>query len=526
MSKSLKNSFIKGALILAIANIITKIIGAFFKIPLANLIGDDGMGIFNSAYQIYIFMFIIATSGFPVAISKMVAENVARNNTHEVKKIFRISLIVLLIIGGIGTSVMFFASSWLASTLSNSRASYAILGIAPAVVYVAVMSAFRGYFQGMQNMTPTAISGVLEALGKLLIGYILAKSLMPSGVEFAAAGAVYGVVCGAAAGMIVLFITYLFRKRERIMGHARPSSSIFKELLFLTVPITLSACISSITSLIDTFTIQNRLQQIVGVTETAASSLYGAYSGFVIPIFQLPVTVIQPLAICLVPAIASAIAQNHKNNAKVVVENCLRFTFILGLACTIGFAITANGILRTIYTSPSDITVTLLQILAPSTLFISLLQVTTGTLQAYGKTKLPVIYMAIGGAVKLILNYTLIPVYGITIVPIATDICYFIIISLSLVSVFRVAELAPRWNALVLRPLMANIVLAIVAFGIQSILISNAFPLKGATILTIIAAAFAYFISIFAFKAITAEDIYMLPHGEKILPVLKKLRLV
>ena len=178
MSSDKKQAFMKGALILMIANIIVKVIGAAFKIPLTYLLGEEGMALFSTSYTMYTWFFIIATAGIPVAISRMISEARTKENYKEVKRIFSVSSRLLICIGVVGTIVLYFGSSWLAKQLGNRDASLGIKAISPALFFVALMSAYRGYFQGHQDMLPTALSEVSEALGKLVIGFLAAYFLI------------------------------------------------------------------------------------------------------------------------------------------------------------------------------------------------------------------------------------------------------------------------------------------------------------------------------------------------------------
>ena len=207
MSNKENRAFVKGALILMIANIAVKIIGALFKIPLNYLIGDDGMGYFGSAYTVYNWLFIVATAGFPVAISKMVSESRAKGNYKEAQNIFSVSFKLLLFIGIMGCALLYFGAEKCAGIMANDGAALGIKALAPAILFVSVMSVYRGYFQGRQNMLPTAVSEVCEALGKLIVGYIGASVLLKYGLEYASAGAVAGVSAGGFFAMAALVFT-------------------------------------------------------------------------------------------------------------------------------------------------------------------------------------------------------------------------------------------------------------------------------------------------------------------------------
>ena len=212
MSK--KQSFMKGAFILIVANLIVKIIGAAFKIPLTYLLDEDGMALFTTSYTMYTWLFVIATAGLPVAISRMISESRAKSNFGEVKKILRVSLMLLGVIGVAGTLILFFGAEFFAKILGNPDAKLGIMAIAPAMLFVSGMSAFRGFFQGHQDMYPTAASEVSEAVGKLIVGYLGAYYLIKYSVTYAAAGAVFGVAVGGFMGFIILALVYAKKKKS------------------------------------------------------------------------------------------------------------------------------------------------------------------------------------------------------------------------------------------------------------------------------------------------------------------------
>jgi stage V sporulation protein B len=199
-----KHSLLKGTLILSIAGVIVKVIGAVYRIPLANIITSEGMGYYGSAYPIYGFLIAISTTGLPTAISKLVSEKMALGQTAEAHRVFRVSFVTLFAVGLVSSTALFAASKYLVNAIQNPKAYYSMIAVAPALFFVPLMSAFRGYFQGLQNMVPTALSQVFEQLGRVIVGFVLAIVLLPKGLEYAAAGASFGASSGAVAGLIVI----------------------------------------------------------------------------------------------------------------------------------------------------------------------------------------------------------------------------------------------------------------------------------------------------------------------------------
>ncbi|MBE7040034.1 MAG: hypothetical protein E7398_04845 [Ruminococcaceae bacterium] len=579
-----KQTYLEGALTLIIANLVVKVIGALFKIPLANILKEEGMALFSTAYNFYTVLFVIATAGLPVAVSKMVSESLARKNNKEVDRIFKAAVSLLSILGIIGALILFIGAKGFASVTGSSGSYLGIIAISPAIFFVSVLSAFRGYFQGMSNMVPTAFSEVIEALGKLLVGLFLAYILMPTGIVNAASGAVLGVTSGVFLAAVFMAGAYILNKRKTKSAFlssdiaARSTKEIFISLLKIAVPITIGAAVSSVTNVIDMVMIRQRLQTIMvtpemfktlteyygltpdvvtigkNIVEKPSEILYGAYSGFAVPLFNLPPTIVTALSMSIVPAISSAFAIRNYTEAKKLTESTVRITTLFSLPCAVGLSVLSAPILLVIYNNVRS--ENMLFILAYAVIFVCLVSVTTATLQATGNVMTPVYNMLAGGVVKIITNYFMVGAHDLNIggAPISTLLCYMTIATLNLIAVRKV--LSARFNVTdnILKPLISAAVMGIVAFfgynlianlvgapqfnlGLTLCFIKDAAPitpvqgdLRAKTIIalggSIILAVIVYVIMIFLLKAIKKDDIYMMPKGEKLAKLLTKCKLI
>ena len=551
MAKNKKQSFVQGALILVVAALMVKFIGFFFKIPLTFLIDDDGMGLFNSAYQIYTVMFIVATAGFPTAISKMVAESLALDRKLEAERIFKVAIIILGIIGIVGSLFLYLGAEMTSGWIKNTRALQAIKAISPAVLCVAFMAVFRGYFQGRQNMYPTAISEVAEALGKLLFGYLFAWLFIGHSVEKAAAGAVFGVSMGAFLGFLTLLIIYIYHnknKEKNFSGEVTDSySSITKKLIRIAVPITIGASVSSLTNLADMFTVMRRLQDItiltpdflekyhtvisavknfdgVSMNEQLANSLYGMYSTKAVTLFNFPLTLVVALGMSIVPVIAGTLAKNDKEGARSAVSTVLKLTMVFAIPCAIGVYVLAEPILMVIF--HDSLAATLLQKLAVSIIFVSLLQITTSILQSYGRTVVPVVNMIIGGIVKVVVNYNLVAIPEVNIegAPIGTMTCYCIVMILNMIWIVKETKFKINILDYIFKPLLSGALMGIVTYFVYNSLsgISNIVALG----CSVVVAVAVYFMLMIVLRAFNENDITMLPKGDKILKIFRKFHLI
>ncbi len=580
MKEIKKQSFMEGAAVLVVAHLVVKVIGACFKIPLANILQETGMAYFTRAYNLYAALFVMATAGLPVAVSKMVSESLAKQNFAESKKILKAAVALLTIIGAIGTCVLFFGARSFAVGAFNSPGSYlSIIAISPAILFISILSAFRGYFQGHSNMVPTAYSEVLEAVSKLVIGLLGAYFLMSVSSEVAAAGAISGVTLGGLLALLLLVFFYLKNKNGAPLTNATEASSskkIFVRLLTIAIPITIGAAVMSLTNVIDTFMISNRLSAITidenifktlteffgvsadkvrigeNISSGAADVMYGSYSGYAMSLFNLPPSIVTSISMSIVPAISAALAIKNHTQAKLLTESSIRITTMFALPCAIGMSVLSAPILIALYNnSRAQDTLALLSL---AIIFVCIVSVTTAILQAAGHVFIPVRNMLIGGAFKIVSNYILIAIPEINIggAPISTFCCYLIIASLNIISIIKIIK--PKFNLkdFVVKPLVSAVIMGVVVYVVYNLaalvlgcpevslkvnfltLTAPVTPVLSAVRLkTIIAlgisiliGVIAYFISMCVTRAFFEEDIKILPKGNKIASFMKKYKLL
>ena len=521
----------KGALILMMANILVKVIGAVFKIPLTYVLDKEGMGLFSSSYNMYAWMFVVATAGFPVAISRMVSESKAKGNHTEVKKILRGSLILMSIIGIVGTLILYFGAKPFSDIMQNPEAAPGIEAVAPAIFFVAIMSVFRGYFQGNQDMMPTAASEVIEAIGKLVVGYSLAVVFLPKGLPLASAGAVSGVTVGAFLGALLLVILY-FAKKKKVgsepvytdFSTPRSTKRIVVDLAKIAIPITIGASVFSLTSVIDMIMIMRRLQMSAMFSYDQAKILWGSYSGYATPLFNMPPTVITAISISIVPAIAAAVTKGDRVFAQKTAKTAVKITTLFALPCAVGMSVLAGPILMLVY--HDSFAESSLTILSLAIVFVSLVMVTNAMLQAVGRENIPVRNMIVGGIIKIVVNYTLVgmPEININGAPIGSNLCYITILFMNIYSIKK--EIGVKFGIVqtVVKPVLSVAVMALVALFVYS---GTAF--LGNTLATVLSIGFAgvsYLIMLFVLGAISKDDMEMIPRSEKLVPLMEKFKLI
>ncbi len=438
--------FFKGAAILIICNLIGKVLGAVYRIPLARIIGGVGMGQYQLVFPLYCLILTISTSGIPIAISKLVSEYNAGGRFKDSKKLLKISLIWLTGISILGAAVIIFGAKLISGLQGNPDAYVCYYGIAPAIVFVGLLSAFRGYFQGNLLMFPTAISSLIEQLVKMVLGLYFATKLSVFGVQYAVLGALAGISISEFVSCLFLIICYFaiskIRKRQSV-DDSYTNKFLTKRLFSLSVPITLGGLISPITSIVDSLLVVNLLM-FTGLSSVSATMLLGIQAGVVEPLINLPVVIAVSISTVLLPNLSSLSAkskiegENADDKIKNLIEKSYQVTLSISLAFAICFIIFGNQILNFLFGgsfTPDELLIAtkLLFIGSINVVLLSLVQVTAGALQALNHPKVPVKAMLIGCGVKIALNAALISIKGIGIMGavIAGAVCYFIVLCIN-----------------------------------------------------------------------------------------------
>lgn len=522
------NTFFGGAAILAISIAIVKVIGALYKIPLGRILGDVGFGHFNNAYAIYNLLLMVSTAGLPVAMSKTISEANALNRRNQVDRVFRVCLVTFVILGTISSLVMFLFAQDLANLQGDSLAAPAVRVMALSCFFVCAMSAYRGYAQGHSDMVPTAVSQVLEALTKLLVGLALAWYILYLGFgsEYSAAGAIGGVTVSGLVSLVYLMILHHRRGRRRSLAPTddKPESAgrILKTLLAIAIPITLSSSVVPITTYLDTVQVQNLLQSALGYTEELAVSLYGCYQKAV-TIYNLPAAFMVSLTACIVPAVSAALTQKDTIGAGKIAESALRVGALLALPAGVGLAVLSAPIIQMLYPETNqEVASHCLFVLGIASVFVCMMLLCNAILQANGRAGLPIWFIAIGSAVKLLVNFMLvqIPAVGIKGAPMGTLVCFVLVAVLELIAIKRVTPHPPRYLRVFVKPTIAAVLMgaaAWAAYGLLSTHLSNALAVVGA----IVIACLVYAVLVLALRIVSREDLSLMPKGDKIAKLLR-----
>ena len=534
-----RESFLKGALILSLAGVIVKIMGAFFRIPLSNLIGSIGMGYYQVVYPIYTLFLTLAVAGFPTALAKLVSEQRAVGDFKGANKTFRISYTVLFITGLISFSIFFFGAEFISTViLKNSGAYAAMVAISPALLFVPLMSSYRGYFQGRRDMTKIAVSQVIEQFFRVSLGLFLGYMLMKSyGPEMGAAGGVLGAAIGGFASAAFLIYIYLRNTKERKAEIAHSShiktestGTILKKLLYVAIPITIGACVMPLVNMVDSVIVVRRLQ-VAGFDIDMANSLLGQLSGMAIPIVNLPVVIDQAIGMSLVPSISEAYALNQINRARKEAKTGLKTILLVVLPCTFGLAALATPIMSLLFpsieaTGPASLG-TLLFVVAPSAIFLGLVYAQNGILQGMGKPMVPVMALLVGMLFKVVISYTLTGIASVNIIGsgIGTVSAYAVASIIEFIYIKKHMQLKLSPKEFIIKPLLTVITMFVVvklSYGVTVGFLGNAL----ATLISISIGGVVYGLVLVGIGGITKEELMSMPKGEKIYSILRKFKLM
>ena len=523
---------------LTAALFVVKRIGFIYKIPLFNMIGGTGWGYYNDAYQVYSLMFVISTAGIPVAIAKLVSESNAVGRIHEPKKILSLALKAFSVVGLVGMLVLiFFAKLFAQYVVKTPESAISIIAIAPAVFFVSLGAAFKGYFQGYKNMAPTAIYQIIESLTKLL-GLVIVFVLIGMGYgdnpKLLSCGAVIGVTLGSLASATFMFIRFYFGKEQidttvENPVASRKNSVLFRAMIKIAVPVTLSSSVMSITSLLDMVLVKNSLIAS-GLSAAQSNMIYGSYSGCCYSLFNLPPTITQTIGISVLPFLSALFSTGKKNEAYKNMDSSMRIVSLIAAPCAVGMSVFSKPILSLLYSGKPDevaIAAPAFTILALGIYLVAMVYPTNLFLQACGKVNVPLITMLAGAVLKIIINCTLVAVPSIRIngAPFGTLACYGAILAGNLFMLYKVQKYKPEFISVFLKPIIASALSVGGAYGIYTIIL-RVFPDKLATLIGICAAALLYVIIIFAIKALNRYDVLLLPKGQKICGVLERKGLI
>jgi len=539
-------SFVKGAAILGAAAFISKLLGVFYRIPYQNMTGDEGLYIYQQVYPLYSTLLVLATAGFPIAVSKLVSERLALGDTYGAKRVFRLSSTVLTATGVFFFCILFFGAEIIAEWMGNpDMLTLPIKSVSFALLIVPTMSVMRGYFQGHQNMVPTAVSQVTEQFVRVFTIIVAAYWVMSVGMDLVDAGA--GAVFGAVTGALAAFVTLLFYWRrsqsmqrelaatatvDRAAYERESNATVVKRILYYAIPICFGSLVLPLLGLVDSFTVANLLERIQGLNSLEAAALKGVYDRGQ-PLIQFSAFFATALSLAIVPAVSEALAKGQHALVALRAEIALRITFLFGLPASVGLAVIAEPTNILLYENGRGSFA--LAVLAFTTVFSTLGVTSSGILQGLGLVLLPARNLFVGVLVKLLFNLVLIGPLGIVGAAIATVAAYTVSTALNLWAIVRRIKPNIYWREFLLKPMLAALLMAASVFAVMA---GVRFALEGAlgslrlamlvTVITSVATGVVvYTLLLFRSGAISREDLQSVPRlNRKLSPWLEKFRLL
>lgn len=508
-------SIVAGMTVLGLAGIICKLVGVLFSIPLTWLIGADGLGVFQAVFPTYNLLLTVSSAGLPVAVSRLVSHCLAKDDPRNARRVFRAATWLLTALGCICTLLMLAGSDVLAAHVNQAESKLGFQVIAPCVMIVCMLSAFRGFIQGQQNMTPTAISQLIEQVGKVLISLPLAYLGAKIDIAHGAAGALLGITIVEAVALLYMVVLYL-RKRSAFdaiqqLSDDAPVSygALSMRLLSISIPITIGACIVPLSQFVDSSMLVDRMMS-TGMTLEQARPVYGLFSGLVIRLINIPTALALAVSMSLVPAISSAKATEDDAAVRRQSDMGLRFAFLIGLPCSIGMSLLSRPIMAFFYEetlSAEHLTIAseLLSVSSLTVVLFTVVQATSSILQGLNRQRIPMYTLVAGVACKIVLNYTLVGIPEIHIhgAPIASLVCYTVSMVPNLYYVLKYSKLRFNWTGWVLRPGAATAAMGVVVWAMRELLPMN----RLMTMVEIAVGVVVYAVTALAVGAITKDDL-------------------
>ena len=573
-----QHSFLQGSVILVVATMLVKVIGAIYRIPLGELLDTTGMGYYSTAYDLYVPMYSIAMAGLPIAISRIVSEHVAAGRFKHVKNTLNVAKAAFFVTGGVGFVLMVLLAFLLTGNsftvfghefsfeVFNKGTLPGILSIAPCLIFCCIMSAYRGYYEGLRNMTPTAISQVIEALGKLIFGYGLSFVIlkMTGNYSYAAAGALLGISLGTVVSALYLEIKYRVSGKyaftaEQLEAAPEPYSNgkTLKILAAVAIPIVIGSLVNNVSSLIDVAMVQSQLSRaiekspevfadsysgLIAYEQSIAlkngqafawvkdlpNSLYGAHRGFAFSIYNLVPSLTSVLGVSAIPVLAAAWTRRDKQEIKENVNTMLRTTALVAIPAGFGIIFMADNILNLLYSNrfAVEIATPNLRVLGVCAIFAGLNGPLTNMLQAIGKQSVPLKNIAIGAVLKIAINFILVgtPAINIFGVPIGTTVCYAYICVANFICFVKYSGVMPNILLAIIKPLVCGAACGASAFAVSRLLLGVGLGSSIVTLISIVLAVVVYVVMLFVVKAVTSEDIKSLQKSKKFGKILEKLR--
>lgn len=532
-AKGSSATLLKGATILVFAGIVSKIFGAIFRIPLTNMIGAEGQSYYSAAYAVYNLLFVIATAGFPVAISRLVSSRIAEGDFINAHKSYKLAMKVSWALGVVSFVVMYFGAGAIAGFYKNPGSEASMKAISVALLFTPLVASMRGYYQGRQDMKPTGITEVIEQMVRVAAGLSLAYMFYKTSLENAAAGATFGASAGIIAALLAMTVIYArdrsarSRLFEGSVVREETDKKRLKELLAFLIPITIGSSVMPIMFNIDAAIIVRRLLA-TGWDRVMAEKLYGLMGGYCDPIINLPNIFIDAICISLMPAVTTAFTLKKQDELDGHIKTGLKTMMVITYPCAVGLIVLARPILTMLFyrkIDEAEMAVPTLQILALSIITLAIMRTFSTSLQGIGKMMLPVWNLFIGALVKAVVSYILlgIPAININGAAAGSVIAYITAGILNYRALRKYANVTIDMKSVFIKPLIAALIMGAATFASYRLFYLVTSSNSISTMVSIMIAVIVYFVTVFKLKAVTKDEIEMMPKGDLIYRIAVKM---
>lgn len=534
-TKTGRNLVVQGS-ILALASIIVRLIGIVYRIPLTNIVGNEGMGYYGFAFEVYQILVILSTSAIPVAVSKLTAARVAKREYKNAQRIFRCSIIFAAVLSGTLALITFVGARQISLFMFGgiTEVAPALRVLAPTVFVCAVMGVFRGYTQGLGNMAPTGLSQVVEQIFNAIVSVAAAAILISRGAAYGAAGGTMGTFMGAVSSLVFLYFVYSANRKGLNQRMKKdPTKKLMEDkeiyrLIGLTViPLILTSTIYQISSLLDSALFSNILKAI-GYQSSFISSLYGIYSSKYQLLINLPLGITSALSVAMMPGIAGAIALNRKDQVREQMDMVIRMTMLIAIPCAVGVAVMGGPIMQMLFNDSTTLPGRMLIVGAVTIIFYALSTLTSTILQASNHMRVPVINAAISLGVHIVFTVVLLAFANLHIFALiyGNIVFSFCMCVLNLRSLAKLIDYRLDIQKMCGATFVASVIMGVVTFlvykGCIYVIHSNILS----TLIAIIIAVIVYALFMVLTRGVTEDELYMFPKGETLVRILYRMHLL
>lgn len=542
MSKE-KSSFLVQGSILALAGILTRIIGIIYRVPLNSILGDEGIGYYSVAYDVYSLFLLISSMSMPIAVSKIVSARVASGRLNNAYRAFIGAIVLGLILGAIVFSIVFFGADAFAKIWGYPSASFAIKTLAPTLFIMCFLGVLRGFFQGMGTMMPTAVSQILEQIVNAIVSIVAASMLFKVGEKvgeagsYSAAGGTIGTGAGALTALLFMIFVYViyhpvYKKKIRLYdrGRAERYSQLTKILVVTIVPVLLSTTVYNIGSIIDSNIYGNVMAEHFKLTESEYSSMWGIYSGKFKLLTTAPIAISSALSTAIIPSLVRSYTTGNKREIKHKIDSTIKLSMLVAIPCGMGLSILGLPVISLLFrdvTNP-EVYKTIMYFSIFTVVFYSLSTITNSVLQGVDKMRMPVINALISLVVHIPLLLLLLFVFKLDVyaVVIADFIFALFVCVLNNIALRKYIKYTMDFVNVILKPFLAAIVMALLTLVTYKLLMNITNMNSISTIFAILVAMMIYFVMLLLLKSVTEEELGMIPKGYMLVKLCKKIRLM